>query len=132
MIATKEGDLYGYNPLVDISNAYRVVQATHECSYRGLTVVGNHLYAADFLGGRIDVFDFNFHEVHEFPFVDGDSDKPLPTHFAPFNLVCIDGYLYVSYALRRGVDDLLPGHGHGYISLFNVDGSLSALPAKEP
>ena len=124
LIATKKGNIYAYNPLVATSNAYIVIKSLDEQIYTGLTVASNHLYAADFLNNKIDVFDFNFKEVSGFPFVDGDAEKPLPSNYAPFNIAHIGEHIYVSYALQKGPDNLeeLPGHGNGYISVFNVDG----------
>jgi len=126
LIATENGNIYGYNPLVDTSNAYMVIEAKTEKVYKGLAVASNHLYAADFFNNKIDVFDFNFNEISGFPFIDGDADKPLPPNFAPFNIVHIGNHLYVLYALQRGPDnkDDLAGHGHGYISIFNIDGTF--------
>ncbi len=126
LICTQKGNIYGYNSLVDTSNAHIVIKSNETNMYTGLTVACNYLYVTDFLNNKIDVFDFNFRKVFGFPFVDGDSEKPLPLNYSPFNIIYIGNYLYVLYALQKGPDNIeeLSGHGNGYISVFNVDGTF--------
>lgn len=103
--------------------AIRMVNNVANSAYTGLALAndgtGNFLYAADFRGGEIDVFDGNFQQVNK-AFV----DPGLPAGYAPFNIQSIDNWLYVLYAKvgPDGRDE--PGNGFGYVSVFNPNGSF--------
>ncbi|POY35447.1 TIGR03118 family protein [Solitalea longa] len=94
--------------------------------YKGVAIgtdgADNFLYAANFKGGTIDVFDKTFHEVFGKSF----TDPSLPAGFAPFNIQNIDGMLYVAYAKQEEPDkiDDEKGVGNGYVDIFKPDGSL--------
>ena len=81
---------------------------------------GSFLYAADFVGGKIDVFDKAFKPTTlSGSFVDPD----VPAGYEPFNIWNLGGKLYVAYA-RQENGDALPDGGHGYISVFDTSGHL--------
>lgn len=125
IVATENGTICGYNPLVDPSNAIIAVDnsGSNAC-YKGLAMVNNYLCATDFHNNKIDVFDFNFVQVLTFPFVDLGVLNPIPSDYAPFNIVNIDDYMYVTYAKQLNplnVDDQ-PGKGNGYVTIFNNQG----------
>ena len=95
--------------------------------YKGLAMAGDgvshfRLYAADFHNGKIDVIDFTFAKT----LVPGAfADASIPAGFAPFNIVNIQGNLYVSYAMQQsGSDDEAHGNGLGYVNVFDADGFL--------
>lgn len=94
--------------------------------YKGLALAqagtANYLYAADFKGGKIDVFDKDFKYVSGMSF----NDPDIPSGFAPFNIQNIGGMLYVAYAKQKGPDNEedQPGVGNGYVDIFKPDGSL--------
>ncbi len=124
IIATENGAIFGYNPLVDHINAIIAVDnsSINSC-YKGIAMVNNYLCAADFYNNRIDVFDFNFVHVMTLPFVDLEVLNPLPVNYAPFNIVNINNYLFVTYAKQLGIGNMDdPGKGHGYVTIFNSDG----------
>jgi uncharacterized protein (TIGR03118 family) len=67
--------------------------------YTGVTIgsnsAGDFLFAADFLNGKIDVFDSNFNMTS----VPGNFvDASVPSNFHPFNIQNLGGALYVTYA----------------------------------
>ncbi len=80
----------------------------------------NFLYATDFHGGTVDVFDNNFAFVKSF------SDATIPTGFAPFGIATINGNLYVTFAKQLAPDneDDEAGVGNGFVDIFNPDGTL--------
>jgi uncharacterized protein (TIGR03118 family) len=124
LIATENGAIFGFNPLVDPSNAVIAVDnsSINSC-YKGIAMINNYLCAADFHNNRIDVFDFNFVHVLTLPFADLEVLNPIPVNYAPFNIVNINNYMFVTYAKQSGIgcnDD--PGKGHGYVSIFNYEG----------
>jgi uncharacterized protein (TIGR03118 family) len=94
--------------------------------YKGLALAGNgtqaRLYAADFHNAKIDVLDSAFHKISV---PGGFSDPGIHARFAPFNVVNLQGNLYVSYAVREdGGDDEVAGDGLGYVDVFDADGFL--------
>lgn len=124
LVATETGTIAGYNKLVDPLNAVTVVDnSASGAVYTGLAINGNFLYATDFHNNAIDVFDFSFTPVTTFPFVD---TTPIPTGFAPFNIVSIHDKMYVSYAKQTSPANkvALAGVGNGYISLFQTNGTF--------
>lgn len=94
--------------------------------YKGLALVikdnYSYLYAANFKGGTIDVFDKTFTYIGNGAF----KDPSLPAGFGPFNIQYIGGMLYVTYAKLKGPDDDddQAGPGNGYVDVFNTDGTL--------
>lgn len=124
LIATENGAIFGFNPLVDPSNAVIAVDnsSINSC-YKGIAMINNYLCAADFFNNRIDVFDFNFVHVTTLPFADLEVLNPIPANYAPFNIVNIHNYMFVTYAKQSGVGcEADPGKGHGYVSIFNDEG----------
>ena len=101
--------------------------ATDGAVYKGLTMAGNgvdhfRVYAADFHNGKIDVIKEDWTKVG----VPGAfSDPSLPDGFAPFNILNIQGNLYVAYAMQKpGSNDEADGPGLGIINVFDADGFL--------
>jgi uncharacterized protein (TIGR03118 family) len=123
LVATEAGTINAYNSSVSTTNAVVVIdRSSVGAVYKGLTIIGDRLYAADFHNNRIDVFDSNFNLLGGFAF----SDPTLPAGYAPFNVYNIDGLLYVTYALQlppANKDDQ-SGPGNGYINIFNPDGTF--------
>jgi len=79
--------------------------STVDAVYKGCTIAAdggsNFLYAANFKGGTIDVFDKSFNPVPGRSF----SDPSIPPGFGPFNIANIGGKLYVTYAKLKGPDN---------------------------
>lgn len=129
LICTEYGTIHAANPTVDPLNTYLVLnqQLTGEIAvYKGLAVANGIMYLADFFQGHIDVFNSSYDRVFNFNFIDGDTSDPIPLDYGPNNIVHIGCYLYVIWARR---DPNIPVHdlngpGHGYISVFNLDGSF--------
>ncbi|MEO7801817.1 MAG: TIGR03118 family protein [Ginsengibacter sp.] len=79
----------------------------------------NFLYMANFGKKRIDVYDGNWQRV-DMAFKDAD----VPKSYAPFNIQNLTGKLYVMYAKASAESEEETGAGLGYVSIFNVDGTL--------
>lgn len=128
-LVTEHGTVHVYNPNVDALNSYIVInqQLTGEVSvYRGVAIANNLLYVADFFGGTIDVFDSSYNVLTGFHFIDGDTSDPIPLDYGPNNIVHIGCFLYILWARKDPnipIDDV-PGPGHGFVSVFNLDGSF--------
>jgi uncharacterized protein (TIGR03118 family) len=93
--------------------------------YKGLALAhngtANYLYATNFKGAQVDVFDQSFNYV-TMPFI----DPGIPAGYAPFGIQNIDNKLYITYAKQLGPDNQDDDHGpgRGYVSIFNPDGSF--------
>jgi uncharacterized protein (TIGR03118 family) len=128
LFATEDGLIAGWNPNVDATHALVAVDnPSTRASYKGLalgTDSNGHtlLYATNFNGGTVDVFDQNFQAVHK---AGSFSDPNLPVGYAPFGIQNINGKLYVTYAQQDAAKyDSVPGNGSGYIDVFDGDGVL--------
>jgi uncharacterized protein (TIGR03118 family) len=94
--------------------------------YKGLAIgsngSGTMLYATDFHGGKIDVFNNSFGPT---TVSGGFADPNLPKGYAPFNIENVNGKLYVTYAKQDAAKhDDVSGPGNGFVDVFNTDGVL--------
>jgi uncharacterized protein (TIGR03118 family) len=89
----------------------------------GTNANGVFLFATNFRGGTVDVFDHNYQPAT----TDGGfMDPDIPTGFAPFGIESIDGNLFVTYAKQKLPDrhDDMAGPGNGFIDVFDTEGHL--------
>lgn len=128
IFATEAGIISGWNPDVDATEAIAVVDnSATGAVYKGLALAANgldrFLYATDFHGSRVDVFDADFEPI---PLPAGAFQDPdLPAGFAPFGIHNIQGNLYVTYARQdEDGEDCIPGAGIGLVNVFDPDGRL--------
>jgi uncharacterized protein (TIGR03118 family) len=95
--------------------------------YKGIAIAGDgaldfRLFAADLFNGKIQVFDHNFMPTTA---PGGFVDPNLPPGFAPFNILSLQGNLYVAYAFHvAGDHDETAGKGLGIVDVFDADGFL--------
>jgi len=104
--------------------AIKKVDSSATSAYTGLAIgvsAGqNYIYAADFRGGRIDVFDKDWMSVNTMAF----HDPNLPAGYSPFNIQNVEGKLYVMYA-KVGPDGRDEAHpGFGYVDVYSTAGVL--------
>jgi uncharacterized protein (TIGR03118 family) len=136
IFATESGTIRGWNPgvpppppappshqtelVVDNSAAGSV--------YKGLAIGSvngsNFLYAADFVNGKVDVFDAHFQPV-DMAFI----DPGLPAGYGPFGIQNIGGRLFVTFAKQSGDVDEVQGQGLGFVDEFATDGTFIARVA---
>ncbi|HJY39718.1 MAG TPA: TIGR03118 family protein [Steroidobacteraceae bacterium] len=129
IFATEQGNLAGWAPNVDATHAVFVPKDPNdkdESVYTGLALGGNGtthlLYAANFLQGRVDVFDGTFKPVSV---PGGFRDRHLPGRFSPFGIQAINGDIYVTYAKQNAEgDEEVQGQGLGFVNVFDPDGRL--------
>jgi uncharacterized protein (TIGR03118 family) len=129
-----DGQIAGWNPTTGAVSAY---SAKDKACYRGLAIANNgtanFLYANDFVGGKIDVFDAKFMKQSStaFPF----TDPKLPANYAPFGIQAIANgpngttQIYVSYAMsgtgaNLGSCEDTRGAGFGMVNVFDANGKL--------
>ena len=127
IFATEDGTISGWNPTASATQTIlKVDNSAADSIYKSLAVgnngSGDFLYAADFHGGKIDVFDSGFSPAS----LGGNfTDPNLPALYAPFNVQNIAGQLLVTFAQQdaSGEDDS-PGPGHGFVDVFDLNGNL--------
>jgi uncharacterized protein (TIGR03118 family) len=125
IFASEDGVISAWAPTVDPTNAIKVA-TNPDAVYKGLTLTGNgenfFLYAADFRGRKIDIYDRAFQRV---PSAGKFVDRNIPADYGPFNVQNILGNLYVTYAKKQaGSDDEMAGPGLGFVDVFDADGNL--------
>jgi len=147
IFATLDGSIAAWNPGVGLAqganppstNAVTVARGDAGSGYTGLTTAfidGNrYLYVANFLKGRIDVYDNTFTAIklkgedhgrddHDFDDDRGGDNKPftddrLPRNYVPFNIQAIGNDLVVTYALHfAGNPFETPGPGLSYVDIY--------------
>lgn len=118
----EDGVLSGWNG-ADGNNAQLIRNRSATSSYKGLALdsVGSNkfIYAANFMTGKIDVWDTGFHLV-SMPF----HDPGIPSNYAPFNVQPVGNWLFVTYAQMGTGGDEADGPGKGFVDVFNPDGSF--------
>jgi uncharacterized protein (TIGR03118 family) len=125
IFATEDGVIAGWAPNVNATNAIQAL-ASPNTVYKGLALAsngtGNFLYATDFRGDKIDVFDRTFQPVS----LSGSFNDPhIPHGFAPFGIQNIGGALYVTYAKQDDTKtDDVAGKGLGFVNVFDANGHL--------
>jgi uncharacterized protein (TIGR03118 family) len=149
IFATLDGSIAAWNPNVGntpnvpgpSTNAVTVVHTKDGSGFTGITsafIDGNrYLYVANFLKGRIDVFDNQFGPVqlkaehdHDFDDFFGGNDRPftderLPRNFVPFNVQAIGNDIVVTYALHFAGDPFeTAGPGLGFVDIYSSKGKL--------
>ena len=130
LFASITGNIVGWDPNAPAAGSTTaVIAASHPGHvYTGLAIANNgtnHLYAADFANGTIDVYDASFalQPAASFPFVDPTIPTTMGNTYHPFNIQNIGGSLYVMYAKvdpMTGLDE--EGVGNGFVRRFNTNG----------
>jgi len=157
IFATADGSIAAWNPKIGLTNgaappsthAVTVVKTTDGSAFTGLTISSiegkRYLYVANFLKGRIDVYDAAFHRVDlrrvhshhhhhdDYGFGDDDYfrenepfvDERLPRDFVPFNVAAIGSDIVVTYVLHQeGSPFETDGPGLGFVDIFDSTGHL--------
>jgi uncharacterized protein (TIGR03118 family) len=122
IFATEDGTISGWNG--GTAAILKVDNSASGAVYKGLAIgnniTGDFLYAANFTGNRIDIFDSNFAPAS----LSGSfTDPNLPAGYAPFNIQNLGGQLFVTYAVQDGKDDK-PGPGNGIVDVYDTSGNL--------
>ena len=131
IFASAGGNITGWNPAVPPpAPSTHAQSATHVAGadFTGLAMGSsggkNFIYATDFAGGKIDVFDAKFHKTT----VSGSfSDSNLPAGFAPNNIQNLGGHLFVTYAPQpraQSIHDRSVEPASGFVDEFSTSGHL--------
>lgn len=136
IFAGEGGMIAGWSPGVDKTHAITVYTAADGAVYKGLAIANNgtanFLYATDFHGNKVDVFDAKFTKqttsATAFTFV----DPTLPAGYAPFGIQALKTgaagatQIYVTYAMQSAPDnhDQVNGAGLGLVDVFDTNGGF--------
>ncbi len=101
LFATEDGTFSGWNRNFDITSA-QIVHTDTEAVYKGLAIKGNMLFSTNFAGCEVEAYDGTFAEVGTAGFADPSIDPA----YCPFGIQVINESVFVSYALRGGLDDI--------------------------
>jgi uncharacterized protein (TIGR03118 family) len=120
LFATESGTILGWPGGTEAF----VIPTPPGAVYKGLafasTSGGDFIYATNFRGGTVDVFNSTFGLVPG-----GFSDPTIPAGYAPFGIQNLGGIIFVTYALQdEDKEDDVPGEGHGYVNAFDTTGHL--------
>jgi len=121
IFVTEEGGILGFNEKVDPTEAIEMVEnPSSNTVYKGVAVLGNRLFAANFFSGFVEVYDQKWNFISSF------TDTNVDAGFAPFNVKVINGLLYVTFAKQLAPDlkDDEAGPGNGFVDVFNSKGKL--------
>ncbi len=130
----ESGHLTGWNPNVPSGNppstSAENAVVTRGGIYKGLALGmldAPRLYAANFSGGTVDMFNGQFDRVIT---AGNFVDPKLPVGYAPFNVAVLNGLVYVAYA-KQDADkvDEVAGPGLGRLDVFSLSGKLKASMA---
>jgi uncharacterized protein (TIGR03118 family) len=99
--------------------------SSSKASYSDIAIdknnTGTFLLAANFAGGKVDVFDSSFAPAH----LSGDfSDSTLPAGYAPFGIHTMGNTVYVTYAQINDQGRENVGAGLGYVDAFDLNGTF--------
>jgi uncharacterized protein (TIGR03118 family) len=125
IFASETGTISGWNPSVDGTHSV-VAVAKPGAVYKGLALAnaasGPQLYATDFVGGHVDVFNSSFGPGVA---TGGFVDPNLPGGYAPFGIATVNGMLVVTFAKQEaGSEDEVHHQGFGVVDAFDTDGNL--------
>jgi uncharacterized protein (TIGR03118 family) len=129
LFATEDGTIAGWNPAVSFRRARIEVDRSTVglgAVYKGLAIGNNgvtdHIYAANFRFGTVEVFDTSYTRV---ALSSSFTDPGIPAGFAPFNIQNLAGVLYVTYAKQKpDKHDDLSGPGFGFVDAYDLNGHL--------
>jgi uncharacterized protein (TIGR03118 family) len=124
---SEAGKITAWSPNVPPSTQAQLIATTPGAIYKGLALATTRrhetlLYAADFHGAKIDVWNDQFRPV---TLPGAFVDRALPAGFAPFNVQELRGRLYVAYAKQDAdAEDEVAGAGLGFVDVYNTKGRL--------
>ena len=112
---TTSGTISGWAQSVDPTNAVVAVNNNGSgASYTGLAIDDSAklLFAANSTQNKVEIYNNKFQLVSSF------TDTSLPSGFTPFNVMDVNGTVYVAFASPTF------GAGLGYVDTFNTSGVL--------
>jgi len=128
--ACEDGTIRGWSPAVPHRWSAEAVVAVDEGAkgaiFRGLALGSHRLYATDFHGDRVLVFDEHWRPVVR---RGAFADRKIPAWYAPFGIRVAGAHVFVTYASPAPVNGNDAPTG-GYVDEFDLAGRLVARVAQ--
>jgi uncharacterized protein (TIGR03118 family) len=130
IFATEGGQIRGWN---GVGTTAILGVDTPDAIYLGLAIANNgtanHLYAANFHAGTIDVFNGTWGPGN----LPGSfTDPNLPAGYGPFGIQTLGGKIYVAYAKQdEDAEEEIAGEGFGFVDAFDTNGNFLERVASE-
>ena len=125
IFSTEDGTISGWNPTANPNTAIIKIDNSASAVYKSLAMGvfngATYLYAANFTGGKVEVFDSSWAPVSV---PGGFADAHLPPDYSPFNVQNIGGNIFVTFAKSDGSKDEVHGRGLGFVDEFDSGGNL--------
>ena len=123
LFSTEDGTIQGWAPSVNFTSTEIAVNNFPGAVYKGLAIastpMGSVIYAANFRGGDVEMYNSSFGLVTSF------TDPNVDPGYAPFNVQDLGGTLYVTFALQNAAKhDDVAGPGNGYVDAFSLNGTF--------
>ena len=126
LYACEDGQIRAWSPTVPHGWSRETVVAVDLSGtgavLRGIALAGGRLYATDFHGARVIVYDSHWRRVRA---PGAFVDPSMPDGYAPFGIAALAGHLFVTYAGQAPVDGNDAPTG-GYVDEFDLRGRLVA------
>ena len=126
LYACEDGQIRAWSPTVPHGWSRETVVAVDLSGtgavLRGIALAGGRLYATDFHGARVIVYDSHWRRVRA---PGAFVDPSMPDGYAPFGIAALAGHLFVTYAGQAPVDGNDAPTG-GYVDEFDLHGRLVA------
>lgn len=122
LTATEDGLIAAWSPAAGGSDPVTatVVVTSVDAVYKGLALLDDKLYVANFHSGQVEVYSNTFAAVGTFT-----DTALLGIGYAPFNVAAIGQNLYVSFAKQDiSAHDDVSGIGNGFVDVFDSSGTL--------
>jgi uncharacterized protein (TIGR03118 family) len=129
LFSSEAGTITGWNPAVPPpapSTQAQTAVTVPGAIYKGLAIAdtasGPQLYATDFHGGKVDVWDASFAPVRR---PGAFQDAAIPQGYAPFGIQAVNGGIVVTYARQDAdAEDDVAGPGKGFVDVYDTAGKL--------
>jgi uncharacterized protein (TIGR03118 family) len=121
IFATESGTVLGWRS----GSAAEVVFTGPGSIFKGLAIHGDTLFTTDFAECEVETLNGAF---KPFDSAGGFQDDSIPADYCPFGIQAVGDSIFVTYALRGGLDDVA-GVSHGFVRQFDTDGNLVAKVA---
>jgi uncharacterized protein (TIGR03118 family) len=122
MFATLAGTIDAWNPGNGTTAVPMITDPGSTYTGLGLDPVSGRLFAANFAGAGIDVYDSSFNSVTT---AGGFVDLNALAGYSPYNVEVVNGQVYVMYDQVNPVTHRpLAGLGLGYVDVFDTNGNF--------
>jgi len=122
IFSTETGSIAAWNGGTTAATMQTVAGAAYKGLAIGTANSASYLYAADFLQGKVQVFNSTFGTTNTL--TGNFTDPNLPSGYAPFGIKNLGGKIYVTYAQQGAGIDEVDGAGKGLVDVYDTNGNL--------